>query len=156
MREYKATNLDYDMRNDSLYIYTKGKKYKGSLDLDDIIIMTGHTNEVYKYLSISDLYVMTSYREGLSVAVIEAMAVGLPLVLYDFSGSDDQVEIGKNGFIVMDIEQTKSLVNKMIENPSVLQEISKKSIELAKRFDWKVVIKDWEKVLERLIEHDAS
>ena len=62
--------------------------------------MTGHTNEVYKYLSISDLYVMTSYREGLSVAVIEAMAVGLPLVLYDFSGSDDQVEIGKNGFIV--------------------------------------------------------
>jgi uncharacterized protein YuzE len=38
MKEYKATNLDYDMKNDSLYIYTKGKKYKGSLDLGDIII----------------------------------------------------------------------------------------------------------------------
>ncbi len=38
MKEYKATNLDYDMRNDSLYIYTKGKRYKGSLDLGDIII----------------------------------------------------------------------------------------------------------------------
>jgi uncharacterized protein YuzE len=46
MKEYKATNLDYDMRNDSLYIYTKGKKYKGSLDLEDIIIDISEDGEI--------------------------------------------------------------------------------------------------------------
>jgi len=46
MKEYKATNLDYDMRNDSLYIYTKGWKYKGSLDLGDIIISISEDGEI--------------------------------------------------------------------------------------------------------------
>jgi len=46
MKEYKATNLDYDMRNDSLYIYTKERKYKGSLDLEDIIIDISEDGEI--------------------------------------------------------------------------------------------------------------
>ncbi|AEF96334.1 DUF2283 domain-containing protein [Methanotorris igneus] len=34
----KATNIDYDIENDSLYIYAEGQEYKDSLDLNDIII----------------------------------------------------------------------------------------------------------------------
>ena len=111
--------LNNKIPNFRAYIVGDGPLYndiKNSINekkLNDIVIMTGHTNSVYDYLSQADIYVMTSYREGLSVAVIEALASSLPLVIYDFSGSDDQVETDKNGYIVK-MGNIDDMVNKIL------------------------------------------
>ena len=83
-------------------------------NLNNKVLMRGHTENVHQYLSNSDVFVMTSYREGLSVAVLEALSNSLPIVIYDFSGSDDQVEEGQNGFVVQtgDVE---SMAQRILE-----------------------------------------
>jgi len=39
----------------------------------------------------------------------------------------------------------KATVKELYNNPKLLQETSKNAIEMAKRFDWKVLVKEWEK-----------
>ena len=108
-------------------LYNEIKKTISEKDLNDKVIMTGHTNNVYEYLSQTNLYVMTSYREGLSVAVIEALASSLPLVIYDFAGCDDQVEIGKNGYIVK-----KGDIDSMVDSIMNIHDDKVKSKEMGK------------------------
>jgi glycosyltransferase involved in cell wall biosynthesis len=65
------------------------------------IIFTGERDDVSRLLSISDVFVLSSVeREGLSIAIIEAMASGLPVVSTLVGGIPEVVEDGMNGFVV--------------------------------------------------------
>jgi L-malate glycosyltransferase len=61
---------------------------------------TGHTEDVSSVYAQMDVFLFTSRGEGLSVAVIEAMASGLPIVATDVGGIREQVEHGLNGYVV--------------------------------------------------------
>jgi glycosyltransferase involved in cell wall biosynthesis len=50
------------------------------LDLDQSIILTGEREDVPSLLALSDVYASSSHREGLPLAVLEAMMAGLPVV----------------------------------------------------------------------------
>lgn len=56
---------------------------------------------VATYLNAADLFVMGSYSEGWSVALLEAMACGKPVVCTEFSGATTMVQNGENGFVVV-------------------------------------------------------
>ena len=45
------------------------------------IIFVGFTSEVEKYLAAMDLYILPSYREGFGMGVIEAEAMGVPVIV---------------------------------------------------------------------------
>jgi glycosyltransferase involved in cell wall biosynthesis len=64
--------------------------------------LTGKVNfsEMQHYYQKSKVYVSTSYYEGLPGTCIEAMAMGLPAVVWDFSFYKGLVEQAKNGFLV--------------------------------------------------------
>jgi glycosyltransferase involved in cell wall biosynthesis len=51
--------------------------------LEDRIILTGQCNNVAEYMQAADLFVLPSKREGLPNALLEAMACGLPSILYN-------------------------------------------------------------------------
>lgn len=76
------------------------------LGLADRVIFHGLLKDVSAVLFELDLFLFTSHREGLSVAVLEAMSAGLPIVATDVAGIRDQVIDGENGYIapVQDIE----------------------------------------------------
>ncbi len=58
-----------------------------------------HTNNIAEVLSNSDVFVLPSYREGLSRAAMEACAIGRPLVVSDVAGLRDLVQNEVNGFL---------------------------------------------------------
>lgn len=72
------------------------------LGLAEDIILEGHKpqKEVINYLGDSDVYISTSAAEGLSNAVLEAVACGLPVVAFDCEGMNEIIDDGYNGFIV--------------------------------------------------------
>lgn len=72
------------------------------LDIADRVIFHGLLHDVKPVLAELDLFLFTSHREGLSVAILEAMSAGLPVVATDVGGIADQVISGQNGFIVPD------------------------------------------------------
>lgn len=72
--------------------------YKWSQD-EMRVIYCGYTNEVEKYLAASEVYVLPSYREGFGSAVVEAEAMGLPVIVSDIPGPTDAMINGKTGLL---------------------------------------------------------
>ena len=59
----------------------------------------GYRSDVKELYEAADIFVFPSFREGLSVAVMEAMASGLPCVVSRIRGNTDLVEDGSGGFL---------------------------------------------------------
>ncbi|HET7080131.1 MAG TPA: glycosyltransferase [Chloroflexia bacterium] len=70
------------------------------LGLTGTVIFTGLRSDVPRLLGALDVFVLPSEREALPVAVLEAMAAGLPLVATRVGGIPEVVEDGATGFLV--------------------------------------------------------
>ncbi len=66
----------------------------------DRIRFLGLVDDVPGLLQASDLFVLPSDREGLSVSLTEAMSVGLICIATDIPGSNEVIRHGENGFLV--------------------------------------------------------
>ena len=64
------------------------------------VIYCGYVNEVEKYLAASDIYVLPSYREGFGSAIIEAEAMGVPVIVSNIPGPTDAMVNEKTGLLV--------------------------------------------------------
>lgn len=84
------------------------------LGVEEEVNMLGFRRDVNDLMSLSNIVVSASRQEGLPVNVLEAMSIGLPLVVTDCRGNRDLVHDGKNGFIV-DIDDTDQFVEKIVE-----------------------------------------
>jgi glycosyltransferase involved in cell wall biosynthesis len=67
---------------------------------NDYIIWSGYQANVIHFLIDSDIVCLPSYREGLPKSLIEAMAIGRPIVTTDVPGCRECVEDGYNGYLV--------------------------------------------------------
>jgi glycosyltransferase involved in cell wall biosynthesis len=68
--------------------------------LEDRVLFLGYRSDIPQLLSVMDIFCLTSFREGLPISLIEAMAAGLPVVGTDVEGIRDVIVPGKNGFLV--------------------------------------------------------
>lgn len=84
------------------YLQTEIKK----LNLEKRVFLPGYIYDVNKLLAEADAYVFPSLREGLPVAVMEAMAAGLPIVASKIRGVTDLIEHGKGGYLVNGFDPT--------------------------------------------------
>jgi glycosyltransferase involved in cell wall biosynthesis len=71
-----------------------------SLGIADRICFLGDRSDVPEILTAMDGYVMASHTEGLSNAVLEAMATGLPVVATDVGGNSEALRGGEIGLLV--------------------------------------------------------
>lgn len=94
-----------------------------------IINYLGETNDVRPYIEESSVYVLPSYREGFSVSIMEAQAVGRAVITCDTNGTRDAVRNGEDGFLVS-VKNSKALADRMIyflENPDKIYEMGSKA-----------------------------
>lgn len=77
-----------------------------------IITYYGSAKDVRHHIHQSSVLVLPSYREGLPRAVIEAMAMGKPIITTDVPGCRETVTEGENGFLV-EARDVTSLIQKM-------------------------------------------
>ena len=74
------------------------------------IIYIGSTNVVEQYLSASDCYILPSYREGFGLSVIEAQAMGLPVIVTDIPGPTDAIILNETGLVIKKADAEDLLV----------------------------------------------
>jgi glycosyltransferase involved in cell wall biosynthesis len=102
------------------------------------IIYLGEKESVLESIQESHVVVLPSYREGTPKVLLEALAVGRPLITTDTPGCRETVRLGKNGFLVP-IQDTASLAHAMeyfIQNPQKIASMGKESRKLAEeKFD---------------------
>ncbi len=87
---------------------------------DQNVFHFAKTNEVEKYMSIMDVFVLPSYREGFGNVIIEASSMKVPVVSYNVTGCKDSVKDGFSGILVEknNINSLISAVSYFIDYPS--------------------------------------
>lgn len=102
----------------------------------------GEVSDVREYIRQSHVFVLPSYHEGIPRSILEAMAMGRPILTTNAVGCKETVLDEINGFKVP-IKSADALAEKMIwfiENKNRLSEMGKKSRELIeKKFEVKII-----------------
>lgn len=96
------------------------------------------------------LHIFPSRAEGFPKVTLETAAAGVPSLVYGDYGADEWITTGKDGFVVNTIDEMGDVVQNLLNHPSKLQFLPDNARAMAKRFDWKALVKDWENVIERI------
>ncbi|EPE8508773.1 glycosyltransferase family 4 protein [Vibrio alginolyticus] len=103
-----------------------------------VIKYSGATTDVRPFIENCAIYVLPSYHEGMPRTVLEAMAMGRPILTTDVPGCRETVIDGENGWLV-EKANAEQLAEKMIwfiENQDKWQEMGKSSHDMAyEKFD---------------------
>lgn len=70
------------------------------LGLEDRVLLLGWRDDVASLLAASDLFVLPSRNEALSISVLEAMSAGCPVVATDVGGTSEAILDGETGLLV--------------------------------------------------------
>jgi glycosyltransferase involved in cell wall biosynthesis len=70
------------------------------LHIDEYVIMPGYRSDITHSLNALDIFVMSSYAENFSIALLEAMRAGLPIVATNVGGNPEAIEGGAEGILV--------------------------------------------------------
>ena len=100
------------------------------------VVFEGFCHDLSSALTQSSVFVLPSYREGLSLSVQEAMATGRPIITTDVPGCRQTIEHHKNGLLVapFDSEGLKIAMQYFINNPEKIEEMGQHSYELSQKY----------------------
>jgi glycosyltransferase involved in cell wall biosynthesis len=106
-------------------------------------------NEWIKRAADFDIFINTTHFDNTPVSVIEAMALGLPVISTNVGGIPYLVENGVNAFLIGD-NDAEGFVNRikdLIKNPEKTQKMAKNARKTVEGFDWSSIKFKWKKVL---------
>ncbi len=113
------------------------------LGLEERVRFAGYVehDKVPAFFQAADLFVLPSVSEGMSIAVLEAMASGLPILMNDTGGSSEVLEDGANGFL-LETGSVPDIVRKIREylgNRDLLRRQGSVSRKKAEGLSWGMI-----------------
>lgn len=98
-----------------------------------VIEYLGETKDVRRFIAEASVYVLPSYREGVPRTILEAMAMGRPIVTTDVPGCRETVVDGDNGFLVpaKDPEALALAMEHFILKPALIKQMGFRSRQIA-------------------------
>lgn len=102
------------------------------LGLSSHVRFVGHLSSgVDRWLSIADVFALPSLTEGLSNALLEAQALGLPAIVTEVGGNPEVVTDGKSGFLVPvgDVALLASRMHALQQDASLRRAMAKNAVE---------------------------
>jgi len=124
------------------------KKYQGISESQGLNIQfTGKIskNEWIKLSEDYDIFINTTNIDNTPVSLIEAMALGLPVISTNAGGIPYLISNEKNGFLVepKDVNAMATAVKKLIQNPGMAESLSSQGRLKAEEFNWEQVKNKW-------------
>jgi glycosyltransferase involved in cell wall biosynthesis len=122
------------------------------LGVKEQIHFLGYRKDINKLCNSADIYILPSLQEGLSVALMEAMATCKVIIASRIRGNVDLIDEDKGGVLVAakDVEEYARAISYVITNKNLWDEIGKHNIEKVKNFSIESVQEQMELVYELL------
>lgn len=122
------------------------------LKLNNKVKLLGYRSDINELLYAADIFVFPSYREGLPVALMEAMAHGMPIACSRIRGNVDLIDEGKGGvmFDPQSIDSVKDSIKVLLD--ADWKEMKKYNLEKIKKFGLANVMSQIKRVYEEILE----
>lgn len=124
--------LKKEMTNVKLLLVGQGPLYEEyqnvikENNLEDNIKLLGRREDINEILSITDIYLASSLREGLPVNIMEAMYKGIPIIATNNRGHRSLIENNRNGIIIDNLENMIIKITELLDDENFKLEIQKK------------------------------
>lgn len=105
------------------------------LGIDDRVRFLGRREDVPQLLAACDVFALPSLYEGSSLAVLEAMAAGAPVVSSAIGGTDELIEDGGSGLLVPpgDAEALAAALRRLLDDPELRESLAARARERVER-----------------------
>ncbi len=123
---------------------------------EDFILLMGGSDSLEKEVPKGGIYAFSSDWEGLPNSLLEAMAMGMPIVATDCpcGGPRTVMRDGENGLLVP-IKDKEALANgmlKLIEDPELCDRLGKEAAKIEEITNGKAIFEQWSTYLDKVIE----
>ncbi|ULC60587.1 glycosyltransferase family 4 protein [Flaviramulus sp. BrNp1-15] len=153
LKKLKTENIDTELcmvGPDSDGSLKEAKAYAKQLKVD--VKFTGKLSKK-KWLNLSkeyNVFINTTNFDNMPVSVIEAMALGLPIVSTNVGGLPFLIENNKNGLLVEpdSAELFVKAIKNLIEFPEKTNQMILESRKKIEQYDWKIVKNQWEELFQ--------
>lgn len=107
------------------------------LGVSERVHLLGYRTDIAELYRASDVCILPSIREGLGLAALEGMAIGLPLICSDNRGTRDYASCGKNALVCNynSVKQFAEAIQKMLTELDMRLKMGRINYEIAKQYD---------------------
>jgi glycosyltransferase involved in cell wall biosynthesis len=123
------------------------------LELGDTVIFAGYREDVLRLVAAVDVFALSSLHEGLSIALIEAMALGKPPVVTRVGGLPELVEDRRHGLLVppADPPALAAGIVSVLQDPALAERLGRAARRRAADFDIRTTLRRTEEVYAELV-----
>jgi glycosyltransferase involved in cell wall biosynthesis len=131
---------------------SKVEKASRTLGVADRIVISGFQEDVRPFLSACDVVTLTSFTEAFSLAAIEAMALGRPVVHAEVGGAAEMIQPGQDGWL-FPVNDTATLVDRLmaLADPIARARMGENArATVVQRFSERAMVERYEQTLAEL------
>jgi phosphatidylinositol alpha-mannosyltransferase len=126
-----------------------------SLGLDRCVTFCGQVSgeAMPKYYAACDLFVFPSYGDSLGLVVLEAMAVGKPVIVSNIPGINEIVKSGETGLLIppKDPSSLAHAITYLLKNNDLMTKMGKNARTSAIQRSWDMVALEMSKIYENVV-----
>jgi glycosyltransferase involved in cell wall biosynthesis len=141
-----------------LKIYGRGEllldliEYTRELSIVNYVDFPGYRKDIHEIIAHSGIFVLTSDYEGLSNSMLEAMAIGIPLICTKCppGGPEEYIENGVNGMLI-NIRDCDALTSKLLilaEDTALCQKMHMEEIKIRSKLEKDAIVKKWIELID--------
>lgn len=149
--QYQLHIIGDALNDEGKAVLVELKQFVKANQLDEVVSFLPFTSSVHQEIIADAMYVNSSDYEGISNAMLEAMAIGLPVICTDcpIGGARQTIIDHENGLLVpvRDVEMLVQAMEEVIENPDLLLWLSKNGTRIRKELNVLNISKFWIEVL---------
>jgi glycosyltransferase involved in cell wall biosynthesis len=131
---------------------TKVEQHARSAGVEDRVVISGFQQDVRPFLSACDVVTLTSFTEAFSLAAIEAMALGRPVVHAEVGGAAEMIQPGQDGWL-FPVNDTATLVDRLasLADPVARSRMGENArATVVQRFSERAMVERYEETLSEI------
>jgi len=126
--------------------------------IDNSVRLLGYRPDIRDILGALDVFCLTSFKEGLPISLLEAMATGLPVVGTDVEGIQDVIEHEGTGCLVKsnDVDSLKATLVRLVDSKSLREKFGNEARSIVmKNFSLRESVNKYEELFMRTVKKDV-
>lgn len=141
------------------YLMTELISHASAMGIENKVIFAGWRSDVPQLINTFDIFVLSSLNEGMGRVLVEAMAMGKPIVASDIGGIPDLVKDGANGILFppRDVDAMAEAILKLLLDRELRRKMGNEGKKLAyPAYDTSVMVRKIEGLYEKLLRGERT